>query len=103
MIERENEAQFGKLGGKIEMTRFCCKFFNRYLLKLQMFFHFLNVAEFPWVVAIIQKVHDNEDVVNLYKCGGTLIHPSVIMTAAHCIFDLKNITELMVRAGMYSK
>lgn len=56
-------------------------------------------AEFPWVVAIIHKVHDNDIVVNVYKCGGTLIHPSVVMTVAHCVVDIKNALDIMVRAG----
>lgn len=56
-------------------------------------------AEFPWVVAIIHKVHDNDVVVNVYKCGGSLIHPSVIITAAHCVVDLKDVHDIMVRAG----
>lgn len=56
-------------------------------------------AEFPWVVAIIHKVHDNDVIVNVYKCGGTLINPSVIMTAAHCVVDLKEKHDIMTRVG----
>lgn len=36
-----------------------------------------NFAEFPWMLGIL---HDNS-----YKCGASLIHPQVALTAAHCI------------------
>lgn len=59
-----------------------------------------DLAEFPWVVAIIQKIHDNDNIVNVFKCGGSLIHPSVIMTAAHCVVDLKDhVQDVMTRVG----
>lgn len=60
---------------------------------------FLFQGEFPWMVAIIYKVHDNEVVVNVYKCGGTLIHPKVVMTTAHCVVDLTNVYDIVIRAG----
>ncbi|XP_008192885.2 phenoloxidase-activating factor 2 [Tribolium castaneum] len=45
-------------------------------------------GEFPWVVAILSN--------ELYICSGSLIHPKVVMTAAHC---LKNARKLKIRAG----
>ena len=39
-------------------------------------------GEFPWQVAILKKMGPAD---SLYVCGGTLISPLFIVTAAHCI------------------
>lgn len=51
------------------------------------------------MVAVIYRVHEQDSVVNVYKCAGSLIHPSVVMTVAHCVIDLKDITDVKIRAG----
>ncbi|KAJ0169980.1 hypothetical protein K1T71_014586 [Dendrolimus kikuchii] len=58
-------------------------------------------GEFPWVVAIlrIEPVNDNEpdgQKLNVYVGGGSLIHPSVVLTAAHYVAQAN---ALRVRAG----
>lgn len=40
-------------------------------------------GEFPWMVAILRE----ESQLNLYECGGALITPDVILTAAHCVYN----------------
>jgi len=47
-------------------------------------------GEFPWTVALLSNAE--------CLCGASLIHPSVVLTGAHCVF---NLTEggLRIRAG----
>jgi len=58
-------------------------------------------AEWPHMCAVLHdKKDDNGESTNLYKCGGSLIAPGVILTAAHCVKDLKPFPEqLKVRCG----
>jgi kallikrein len=48
-------------------------------------------AEFPWMVALL--VSDRECL-----CGGSLIHPRVVLTGAHCVFNISQ-QALKIRAG----
>lgn len=56
-------------------------------------------GEFPWTVAILkeEKALDGQ-ILNVYVCGGSIIEPGVILTAAHCV-DKKDPLSLKVRAG----
>lgn len=47
-------------------------------------------GEFPWTVALLSKTGS--------VCGGSLIHPSVVLTAAHCVFGISH-SQLRIRAG----
>lgn len=37
-------------------------------------------GEFPWMVAILKEEIAGDQVLNVYQCGGSLIHPGVILT-----------------------
>ncbi|CAH1401233.1 unnamed protein product [Nezara viridula] len=61
-----------------------------------------KVSEFPWHVAVYSKIKGTMT----YSCGGTIIHPKVILTAAQCAFLIEpgttsNPKELFVIAGKY--
>lgn len=47
-----------------------------------------NFAEFPWMLGVVKGVR--------YKCGASLFHPKVALTAAHCVTGSAKYT---VRAG----
>ncbi|XP_037927490.1 phenoloxidase-activating factor 2-like [Teleopsis dalmanni] len=55
-------------------------------------------GEFPWMVAVLKKEETISETLNLYECGGAIIAPNVILTAAHCVYTKKSDT-LVVRAG----
>uniref|UniRef100_W8B205 Phenoloxidase-activating factor 2 n=1 Tax=Ceratitis capitata TaxID=7213 RepID=W8B205_CERCA len=51
-------------------------------------------AEFPWMVAI----YTVDGAKTIYKCGGSIIAPNVVLTAAHCVWDAQP-GLLVARAG----
>lgn len=56
-------------------------------------------GEFPWMVAVLKEEFTEEipNILNVYQCGGALIHPDAVLTAAHCVSE-KN-KNFIVRAG----
>lgn len=55
-------------------------------------------GEFPWMTAILRVEENGEEDILLYECGGSVIAPNVILTAAHCV-SRRTPHELKVRMG----
>ncbi|XP_045781873.1 phenoloxidase-activating factor 2-like isoform X2 [Maniola jurtina] len=59
---------------------------------------YANYGDFPWMVALLKKTGTSVWVQNDYIGGGSLIHPSVVMTAYHKLLQVTP-EELKCRAG----
>lgn len=70
---------------EIPENRTICGHWNPHGVKFTMAGDSHNEAqfgEFPWMIAIL-KLESNQS--TTYICGGSLIHPKVVLTAVHCV------------------
>lgn len=58
-------------------------------------------GEFPWVVAVIKELYLSDVTQHVYLCGGSIIHPRLVLTTANCVFK-GDLQDLIVRAGEWN-
>lgn len=57
-------------------------------------------AEFPWIVAVLKEYPENSKKF-MYHNIGSLIHPKVVLTAAHNVIDIKR-ENIKIRGGEWN-
>lgn len=58
-------------------------------------------GEFPWTIAVLKKYKFEQNMLTVYMGGGSLIHPSIVLTTAHNLNN-SNVNDLAVRAGEWN-
>ncbi|KAG8406561.1 hypothetical protein J3459_018664 [Metarhizium acridum] len=61
-----------------------------------------TIDQFPYQASIQRRVHSFDCQFNVHTCGGVIIAPNKILTAAHCVSgddDGSDRTQFVVRAG----
>jgi secreted trypsin-like serine protease len=56
-------------------------------------------GEWPHMCAVLNRTKIGDEEHSLFVCGGSLIAPNVILTAAHCVDSITDFSKLMVRCG----